>query len=349
MGLTIAFSIDLFLYGLLLALFMVFFGIPSVQKYQNKETIFLSSQKLTNGIEAPAVTIIALNNNTGYGWKTESDQTSSIMGRYTNTFLLDHCKEINQTDLETCISEDSFGLTDFLATATLGMTDSSEGKLNRSSWKEDMDATANGRYFTWNPQQLITPVPEHFMFMTLFKNFKFFIFVHDIDFYFISTSPLGTAIALWEFDGSSMTHHYQELTLIKHKRLNLDHQPCEEAKDYRFTTCVMESLAAKIGCRRPWDNWTRKDRAICTERDQFKKFDKELTSLLAAEVDKMERSTGCLKPCEYKEYKFVNSNPKPYLIAQVPNDQIMIGLWSVSENTRFEEEVLSVNYHLTDR
>ena len=86
MGLTIAFSIDLFLYGLLLALFMVFFGIPSVQKYQNKETIFLSSQKLTNGIEAPAVTIIALNNNNGYGWKTESNQTSSIMGRYTKIF-----------------------------------------------------------------------------------------------------------------------------------------------------------------------------------------------------------------------------------------------------------------------
>ena len=147
MGLTIAFSIDLFLYGLLLALFMVFFGIPSVQKYQSKETIFLSSQKLTNGIEAPAVTIIALNNNNGYGWKTESNQTSSIMGRYTNTFLLDHCKEINQTDLETCISEDSFGLTDFLATATFGVTATSEGELNRSSWKEDVDITANGRHF----------------------------------------------------------------------------------------------------------------------------------------------------------------------------------------------------------
>ena len=121
MALTMACSIDLFLYSILLALFMVFFGIPSVQKYQDKETIILSTQKLTNGIEAPAITIIAVNNSTGYGWKTKSNQTSSVVGRFTHTFLLDHCNEINQTDLETCISKDSFGLTDILTKATFGM------------------------------------------------------------------------------------------------------------------------------------------------------------------------------------------------------------------------------------
>ena len=87
MAFTMACSIDLFLYVLLLVLFMVFFGIPSVQKYQRKETIFLSSQKLTDGFKAPAITITALSNTTGYGWKTKSNQTSSMMGRYTNTFF----------------------------------------------------------------------------------------------------------------------------------------------------------------------------------------------------------------------------------------------------------------------
>ena len=38
MGLTMGFSIELFLYALLLALFMIFFGIPSIEKYQKKET-----------------------------------------------------------------------------------------------------------------------------------------------------------------------------------------------------------------------------------------------------------------------------------------------------------------------
>ena len=124
-------AIDLFLYVILFVLLMVFFGIPSVQKYQSKETIFISSQKLTNGIEAPAVTIIALNNNTRYGWKSKSNQTSSIMARYTDTFVLDHCKEINQTDLETCISEDSIGLADFLIMAMFDFRNmgSSKGRV----------------------------------------------------------------------------------------------------------------------------------------------------------------------------------------------------------------------------
>ena len=175
MAFTMASFMEMSLYSLLLVLFMVFFGIPSVEKYQRQETILLSSRKLTNGIEAPAVTFVVLSNTTGYGWKTKTNQTSSLLGRYTNTFLLDHCKEINQTDLEACISDDSFGLTDFLTLATFDVRGSYEGEsLNRSSWREDMDTTANGRHFTWNPQKRITPVPEHFMFMSLFKNLRFF-------------------------------------------------------------------------------------------------------------------------------------------------------------------------------
>ena len=60
------------LYGFLFVLFLVFFGVPSLKKYQRQETIFISTRKLTKGIEAPAVTIMAFNNNTGYGWKSET-------------------------------------------------------------------------------------------------------------------------------------------------------------------------------------------------------------------------------------------------------------------------------------
>ena len=47
-----------------------------------------------------------------------------------------------------------------------------------------------------------------------------------------------------------------------------------------------------------------------------------------------------LKPCSYKEYKIVNSNPKDLMInANVPDDQIAIVLWAVTQYTQFEEEV----------
>ena len=339
MALTFASSIELFLYALFLLLFMIFFGIPSVEKYQREETVFVSSRKLTNGFQAPALTFIVVNNKTKYGWKTETNQTSSLDGRYSFTFLLDHCKEINQTDLEACIDGDSLGLTDFLSTATFQMLASSIGKLNTSAWTEDIDVTANGKHFTWVPRRQISPKMEDFIYMAAYKNFHFHIFVHDINFYFINTNPFGPTKAFWNFDGNSMSNHYQEIALVTYRRLNLDHQPCEEAGDYSFNTCVRESLAEQIGCRRPWDRWSRQDRAICTERDQFMQFDMQYTTLQITEIEEIERSTGCLKPCTYNEYKIVNSSPKKMVLAAVPDDQIAIGLLAVSQYTQFEEEV----------
>ena len=206
MALTMASFMEMSVYGLLLVLFMVFFGIPSVQKYQSKETISLSSEKLTNGIEAPAVTLFALNNNTGYGWKSKTNQTSSVNGRYTHTFLLDHCKEINQTDLAACISNDSFALTDFLKTATFQMKGSSLNEKNTSYWREDIDITADGRHFTWKPQRFISPAVEDFVFITVRKNFKFYIYVHDVNFYVLSTNPYDICSMVIFSNGRSLVN-----------------------------------------------------------------------------------------------------------------------------------------------
>lgn len=338
MALSMSSFMEMSLYGLLLVLFLVFFGIPSVQKYQSKETIILSSRKWTNGIEAPAVTLVALNNNTGYGWKTKTNQTSSLTGRYTNTFLLDHCKEINQTDIGTCISDDSYGLTDFLTTATFQYLESSLNELNMSSWTSDIDTTANGKHFTWNPQRNITPSFTDVMFLSVYKSFRFYIWVHDVKFSFVSSNPLGTTSAFWELDGKSMRNHYQELILVKHKNLNLEHRPCEEAEDYSFNTCVKENIARTVGCRMPWDRSSRQDRAICREREQFRETDMKASQFMVSEVDEVERATGCLKPCTYKEYKFMNSNPKE-IVVNVPDNQLAIILWAVTKYTQFEEEV----------
>ena len=183
------------------------------------------------------------------------------MSRYTYNFLLDHCKEINETDIESCISAGSFELTDFLTTATFQMADFSLNKLNSSSWIEDMDLTSNGRQFTWNPQRIITPSWSDIMFLTVYKKFRIYIFVHDIKSSYVSTNPLGTTSAFYEFDGNSMAHHYQELILVEHKKLNLEDRPCEEAEDYSFNTCVKENIAKTVGCRLPWDRLSRQDRA----------------------------------------------------------------------------------------
>ena len=87
MAMTMSTSIDLFLYGLLFVLFMVFFGIPSIEQYRKKETIFITSEKMTNGIDAPAISLFAVDNNIGYGFKTETNQTNSLTAKTTGNFL----------------------------------------------------------------------------------------------------------------------------------------------------------------------------------------------------------------------------------------------------------------------
>ena len=44
----------------LFVIFLIFFGIPSVEKYLEKETIVISSEEQTYRIEAPAIALAAL-------------------------------------------------------------------------------------------------------------------------------------------------------------------------------------------------------------------------------------------------------------------------------------------------
>ena len=147
--------------------------------------------------------------------------------------------------------------------------------------------------------------------------------------------------AFWDFDGNTMKNHYREIELVEHKKLNLDRQPCEEAEDYRILDCVKESLAVQVGCRLPWDKKTRQDLEVCTERKQFQRFETLAMSIISEEIDEVKNMTGCLTPCAYKEYKFLNSIPKELagMDGFVPDDQIAIGLWAGSKSTEFKEEV----------
>ena len=71
---TVVLAIHLVLHIVLFVLFMEFFGIPSVQKYIDEDTIIISSEEQTNGIESPAITIAALRKTPGYAksWKSSN-------------------------------------------------------------------------------------------------------------------------------------------------------------------------------------------------------------------------------------------------------------------------------------
>ena len=59
---------------ILFAAFLIHFGIPSLEKYGKEETISVTSEAETNGIDAPAVTISVFYGAQGTGWKSAQGQ-----------------------------------------------------------------------------------------------------------------------------------------------------------------------------------------------------------------------------------------------------------------------------------
>ena len=229
---------------LLFCLFLGFFGIPSFNQYQRKETIIVKSELETTGIEAPAVTLQATQDN--FGWK--SVENGSIWYKFA---VLEHCERINMT-LEQCIRSDTMKLDDFLIDIQIRKNFDTEAPplLNKSTssayWKEGMTATAFGRYFTFKAPKSITLNQEYCMTFVLVKNFTIIVYVHDEDFFFNTANPLGPPINYWTFPGISERNHYQELTLTKQTKLNLDRRPCNEDPDYSFTKCIKENVSKKV-------------------------------------------------------------------------------------------------------
>ena len=244
MKLSLVFISKTILQLLLFCLFLGFFGISSFSKYQKKETIVIKSEKDTDGIEAPAVTLVATQNK--FGWK--SAQKESF---WYNFELYEHCERINRT-IEQCIQKDSFKLTDFLANARIEENYNSSAfvLLNLSSasvhWREDMTATAFGKYFTLKAPKSTTLNQDYCMTFILVKNFSYNVFVHHEDFLLNNANPLGPPVNYWTFEGPTQKNHYQELILTKHTKLNLDQRPCEEDPAYSFTKCIKEDSSKKL-------------------------------------------------------------------------------------------------------
>ena len=135
--------------------------------------------------------------------------------------------------------------------------------------------------------------------------------------------------------------HLCLITLTKHKKLNLGRRPCEEDPTYSFITCTKEKLSQKIGCRLPWDRWSKQDRKVCNSENEFKQYEDIYIQLYLVEFDEIEDIVGCTKPCSYNEFKFVYTSPE----ALPSHAKNLVAIGAASRKTFIEKEVL--HYPLT--
>ena len=109
-----------------------------------------------------------------------------------------------------------------------------------------MTETAYGKFYTFKTPRHISLGQDDCMTIVLAPNFTFSVFVHDEKFFLKNFNPVGPPINYWTFEGLSQKNFYQEMTLTKHKKMNLFHRPCNEDSSYSFTKCVRESFSKQV-------------------------------------------------------------------------------------------------------
>ena len=184
---TFDFYFNIGLHLTLFVIFVVFFGIPSVSKYLDQETIIISSEEETNGIEAPAITFLSHKNH--LGWK--SDVGNIQIDKFN---MVDHCKKIGLTDFQVCISNGTFGLGDFLMGARMKSIDKKDLLLESSNsllLTEDVTTTRFGRFFTLKFHRTITRNHSDFIVFKMDTTSSFFysVFIHDESFFLMNQNP----------------------------------------------------------------------------------------------------------------------------------------------------------------
>ena len=332
------------------------FGIPSISNTPNQDTVVIHYEDIVDGIEAPAITIAPIHMGHGHGWK--SPQKSTGGKKFS---LFNHCKGFNATDISVCIENDTYEKEEFLNSAKLktvlansSVSTYNENKFSSSmTWSEDLTVPDMGRHYTLKSSITITP-NAHIIF-NLFKNYSYQIWVHDEHFFIPNNNPFGPPSQYWkvsnkptknsEDSGNSQNPQnsgitkspglMHRITLTKQKKLNLERSPCNEDPVYSFTTCVKERLSKIIGCRLPWDKWSDQNRKMCESENEFRQFEQDYSILYLTEFDDIVGKVGCMKPCVYNEFKFVDYTPE-----EVPSLPETVGFWPASKKTHIEEEVL---------
>ena len=188
----------LILHVVLFGIFMRFFGVPSLEKYLDMETIVISSEEQTNGIEAPAITFVALRRD--MGWKSVEQNMT-----YETFAMFNHCQGLN-AHMEDCVKNDTIERDEFLMSARLGFNEKNSTSLvddsSSSMWSEDLTVTVMGRHFTLELATTIPPTSDAFLMFKLNSSFDYLIWLHDESFFIPSLNPLGPPGQRWNVLGA---------------------------------------------------------------------------------------------------------------------------------------------------
>ena len=139
------------------------------------------TKRNTGGIPAPAITVVAREPNTLFGWK---------VGAVEETNFCQSRKE-NQT-VEECIEEHTFKSHDAIKDVLWGYF--SKSIMSDDMIHEDFTMASFGKFFYVNVSKTMIPTDNVRLSLALSDKFVYVIFIHDPDFFEINHQPTFPAI-----------------------------------------------------------------------------------------------------------------------------------------------------------
>ena len=279
---------------LLFFLFFYEFGIESIRKFLAKQKFVVESSREYTDSDHPAITVCASNGL--HGWR---DGT-----------ILKHpfeklCSEAtNAQEAYQCINENTFDLSDILS----GAVDGNSEEIKESDWKVGIFRLNRGKCFTLNPASadIGTEIKHHLKIKYTDDNITQYTLIHDPEFYIPGPNP-STMPSVFSIQTPSYGTKTFYIDTIQHVKMNLPTSPCQESGQYSLTKCVAEALSKKIGCKPEWESSGEESMKICTDVNQLIQYESAFREISKHDKDQILNRSGCLLPCQYKEYKIVDT------------------------------------------
>ena len=208
----------------LLAAFLHFFGFPAVARFAKKCVMVVETEKDTDGIPFPALTLVSVGQITDDTcfWKNES--------------------------IEDCIEENTLNLSDIIKSSHLGFTRQKKISLTQEFVREDFTSVWAGRYYTLNLPMKIGPNSTYQFFLGLNSNLTCSVFVHDPKYFIFNFNPIALPSIMRKFTTTTKKPNswYYSLQLTEVNKLNLPSSPCNDDHSYNFHSCLRRSISAKV-------------------------------------------------------------------------------------------------------
>jgi hypothetical protein len=251
----------------LLLIFLVYFGLPSIRRFQAREVMVVTSRRATGGIPAPAITMLPRNPKTNIGWKDSSWDISSL------EFIQLACENTTSrnTSIDGCIEEKTYNQTEVVKDVILGYTTKKSLIKDDVPLTEDFTSTWYGRGYTLNIETKIGPdYSTDQLFVAVGYDLNYRMILHDRLYFAVNNNPTAFPSILLNIRPNETKSYYYGLALTEMEELDHPEDPCNPDQDYNFQACVKESLSRQVGCRTKWDRWSQPGRPLCTQMDQYR-------------------------------------------------------------------------------